>query len=75
MALVRHVSHTHHTSDGDTCSPAFWNFMKLMGEEIDLAGWKGYRGDMGAEGKTYTTVMKNEISSTLFSPFLYLIYL
>ena len=24
-----------------------------MGSEIDLAEWKGYRGDMGTEGKTY----------------------
>lgn len=28
--------------------------MRLLGREIDLADWKGYRGDMqGSEGKTY----------------------
>src|SRR3546814_2793875 len=27
--------------------------MRLMGHEIDLTDWHGYRGDMGLEGKTY----------------------
>eukprot|EP01125_Pyxidicula_operculata_P003056 TRINITY_DN1321_c0_g2_i1.p1 TRINITY_DN1321_c0_g2~~TRINITY_DN1321_c0_g2_i1.p1 ORF type:complete len:1345 (-),score=395.48 TRINITY_DN1321_c0_g2_i1:173-4207(-) len=41
--------------EGDQCSDKFWNFMKLMGREIDLLGWKKYNGDMSVNspGKTY----------------------
>eukprot|EP01130_Rhizamoeba_saxonica_P014997 TRINITY_DN6633_c0_g1_i1.p1 TRINITY_DN6633_c0_g1~~TRINITY_DN6633_c0_g1_i1.p1 ORF type:complete len:502 (-),score=115.20 TRINITY_DN6633_c0_g1_i1:233-1738(-) len=34
-------------------SEAFWEFVNLMGHEIDLDTWTKYRGDMGASGKTY----------------------
>jgi hypothetical protein len=40
-------------TNGEKCSDEFWNFVNLMGHEIDLSNWNGYRGDMGKEGKTY----------------------
>jgi hypothetical protein len=50
--------------DGDTLSPGFWKFMNELGEEIDLASWTGYRGDMGQEGKTYYSKWDNQIDCT-----------
>eukprot|EP01127_Copromyxa_protea_P009619 TRINITY_DN2281_c0_g1_i3.p1 TRINITY_DN2281_c0_g1~~TRINITY_DN2281_c0_g1_i3.p1 ORF type:complete len:1014 (-),score=165.02 TRINITY_DN2281_c0_g1_i3:10-3051(-) len=37
----------------DDCSPAFWNFVSLLGTQIDLEGWAYYRGDMRPPGFTY----------------------
>jgi len=44
---------------GDKCSDAFWKFANLMGHEINLAEWNGYRGDMGKEGITYAETWKD----------------
>lgn len=32
---------------------AFWDFMNVMGKEINLENWTGYRGDMPQLGTTY----------------------
>jgi len=39
--------------NGDNISTSFWAFMHLMGSEIDLSTWKGYRGDMGNKGQSF----------------------
>ena len=42
------------------CSPAFWKFMDLIGNKIELQGWEGYRG--GLDVKTGTTGTHSYIS-------------
>jgi len=36
----------------DACSKEFWKFVALLGREIDLETWSGYRGDIGREEKS-----------------------
>jgi len=47
--------------NGDVCSDSFWEFLKLLGKEIELSDWTGYRGDFGADvhGKTFFQNWKN----------------
>eukprot|EP01128_Nolandella_sp_AFSM9_P006221 TRINITY_DN3149_c0_g2_i1.p1 TRINITY_DN3149_c0_g2~~TRINITY_DN3149_c0_g2_i1.p1 ORF type:complete len:406 (+),score=61.24 TRINITY_DN3149_c0_g2_i1:1034-2251(+) len=47
---------------GAEVSDAFWTFMKGMGNKIDLTTWKGYRGDMGAEGVTYHEKWQHDVN-------------
>jgi len=35
--------------NGDTCGNKYWNFVRLLGDAIDLQTWQGYRGDMGRD--------------------------
>jgi len=37
----------------ESCSPDFWKFMGLLGQKIDLEGWKNYRGDMRPPGTAW----------------------
>jgi hypothetical protein len=36
-------------------SKKFQDFLNILGTEIDLAEWKGYKGDMGSSGMTLQT--------------------
>jgi hypothetical protein len=49
-------------------SPACIDFLDILGERINLKGWKNYRGDIGAEIEqdSYYTKWKNIESMTLF---------
>ena len=39
----------------EECSPAFWKFMNLLGEKIQLMGWQNYRGGLDVKkGSTGT---------------------
>jgi hypothetical protein len=47
-------------------SEAFEEFLKLLGERIELQGWKGFRGDLDVQGKSgeysvYTKLREYEI--------------
>ncbi|EKE39696.1 hypothetical protein ENUP19_0298G0030 [Entamoeba nuttalli] len=44
----------------ESCSPAFWKFLDLIGNKIELNGWSGYRG--GLDVKTGTTGVNSYIS-------------
>eukprot|EP01126_Amoeba_proteus_P045443 TRINITY_DN5089_c0_g2_i10.p1 TRINITY_DN5089_c0_g2~~TRINITY_DN5089_c0_g2_i10.p1 ORF type:complete len:506 (+),score=104.90 TRINITY_DN5089_c0_g2_i10:152-1669(+) len=46
---------------GDALTSEFWQFVNVLGQEIDLSGWKGYRGDMGQRGKTYYKNWNNRV--------------
>eukprot|EP01103_Thecamoeba_quadrilineata_P013917 TRINITY_DN39_c2_g1_i1.p1 TRINITY_DN39_c2_g1~~TRINITY_DN39_c2_g1_i1.p1 ORF type:complete len:738 (+),score=135.33 TRINITY_DN39_c2_g1_i1:123-2336(+) len=50
--------------DADEPSPELVNFMKFLGNEVQLEGWKGYKGDLdvkhGTTGKiSYHTIWNN----------------
>ncbi|BFU23932.1 Rap/Ran GTPase-activating protein, putative [Entamoeba histolytica HM-1:IMSS-B] len=50
------------TTSAKDCSPAFWKFLDLIGNKIELNGWTGYRG--GLDVKSGSTGTHSYISHT-----------
>jgi len=64
--LLRYDTNRSPLEDGPKLQPSFNTFVKEMGNVIDLASWKGYRGDMGPTGTTIHDSFKSLDGISLF---------